>query len=317
MSETLRAVWVWPSVRVPGVALVLILLTVVFSLIAPGFATLPNLANVLSQASVLLLLAIPMTLIIMTEGLDLSMGAVLTLASMVFAATAVASGSIGLAALAGLAVGLIFGFVNGALVAFVALPPFVVTLGTLGVAQGLALVVTDGQPIAGLPDAIASFYSGHLVGIPIPIVVGFLAYCAAHALLYRTRFGGYIFALGGNREALLVAGLPVRSFLVGIYMIGGAMAGLAALLMTARMNAGHPTVALGMEFEAIAAAAVGGTSFSRGNGTLFGTLMGVVTLGVLRNGLNLIGVGSSIQVAAVGGLVILALLIEQLWNTKS
>ncbi|KAB2919340.1 MAG: ABC transporter permease [Hyphomicrobiaceae bacterium] len=300
----------------PGISVVLMALMVAFSIIAPGFATGANLANILSQASILLLIALPMTLIIMTEGLDLSMGAVLTLAAMTLALVATATASMVIAVLAALCVGTTFGVVNGCIVAIGRIPPFVATLGTMGVAQGLALVVTDGQIVVGIPADVRIAYSGSILGIPVPVLLAAVAYGATHALLYRSRFGGYVVALGGNREALMLAGLSVRSLLVSSYAITGIYVGLAALLMTARMNSGHPTAGIGMEFEAIAAVAIGGTSFARGNGTIFGTLVGVVTVGVLRNGLNLLGVASSLQVAAVGGLVIVSLLIDGFWSRR-
>jgi ribose transport system permease protein len=264
------------------------------------------------QSTVLILLALPMTLIIMTEGLDLSMGAVLTLASIALAMTVVATGSPVLGFLAGLAVGLGFGLANGALVALIGIPPFIATLGTLGIAQGLALVVTDGQSVVGIPPAIERVYSGTFLAVPIPIILGAVAYALAHLLLYHTRFGVAVFALGGNREALRLAGVSDRAMLIAVYAVGGLMAGFAALLMTARMNSAHPTAGIGLEFDAIAAVAVGGTSFERGNGWLFGTLLGVVAVGVLRNGLNLLAVPSSAQVACIGALVILALFIDAL-----
>jgi ribose transport system permease protein len=298
--------------RIPGVAIALVALIAVFSMASPAFATLSNLQNILIQSTILLLLALPMTLIIMTEGLDLSMGAVLTLASIALAITVVATGSSALGLAAALAVGLAFGLLNGCLVALLDIPPFIATLGTLGIAQGLSLVVTDGQSVVGIPRALQQVYGGTFGGVPIPILIGIVAFAAIHLLLYRTRFGNYIFALGGNREALKLAGVSDRAMLVATYLVGGTMAGFAALLMTARMNSAHPTAGIGLEFDAIAAVAVGGTSFERGNGWLVGTLLGVLVVGVLRNGLNLMAVPSSAQVAGIGALVIAALLIDGL-----
>ncbi len=309
-----------PSLRlpaVPGVAIALAALSVLFAMASPGFLTTGNLSNVLVQSVVLLLLALPMTLIIMTEGLDLSMGAVLTLASLVLALIVVSTQSLTLALAGALGVGLAFGLVNGWLIAMLSIPPFVATLGTLGAAQGLALIVSDGQSVVGIPRFVRQVYSGSVLGVPTPILIGAGFYALLHMLLYHTRFGTYICALGGNRDALTLAGVRWQRLLVAVYMLGGAMAGVAALLMTARINAGHPTAAIGMEFDAIAAVALGGTSFEKGNGWLFGTLLGVLTVGVLRNGLNLMAVPSSVQVACIGALVIVALLIDGLRRTRS
>ena len=296
--------------RIPGAAYMLAGLAVGFAASSNGFVNGANLANIGMQSTILLLLALPMTLIILTEGIDLSMGAVLTLASVVLAAVAVKTGSVSLALAGALALGAGFGFANGALVAWLKLPPFVTTLGTMGIASGLALVITDAQSITGVGDDVVFFYAGSLAGVPVPLLVGVVAYLCTHWVLYETRFGTYVFALGGNREALRLAGVRANAYLIGVYVFGGAMAGLAALLLTARMSAAHPTAAIGMEFDAIAAVAIGGTSFEKGNGWLFGTVLGVLLIGVLRNGLNLLAVASSLQVVAIGVLIIAALLIE-------
>ncbi len=312
MAEAAPAISSHPLQRLPGVAIVLTLLIVVFAASAPGFISPTNVANVLVQSTLLLLLSLPMTLVIMTEGLDLSMGAVLTLTSIVVAIVSLATGSMPLGLLAAVAVGTGFGIANGYLVAGLNIPPFVATLGTLGMAQGLALIASDGQSVVGIPRSVSDVYLVAPFGVPLPIIVGVGAYFVFHVLLYHTRFGTYIFALGGNREALIYAGLSPTRLLIAVYVISGAMAGFAGLLMTARMNAGHPTAGLGLEFDAIAAVAVGGTSFERGNGWLLGTALGVLAVGVLRNGLNLLALPSSIQVASVGALVIFALFFDGL-----
>ena len=312
MREIAATLPAHPLQRIPGVAIVLGLLIVVFGAIAPGFLSPANISNVLVQSTILMMLALPMTLIIMTEGLDLSMGAVLTLTSLFVAIVSLATGSMLIGVAAAVMVGLAFGTLNGWLVSVIGIPPFVATLGTLGMAQGLSLIVSDGQSVVGIPHSVRDIYSATLLGIPVPIVMAIATYLAFHGLLYHTRFGTYIFALGGNREALKYAGLSPTRLLIIVYAIGGAMAGFAGLLMTARMNSGHPTAGLGLEFDAIAAVAVGGTSFERGNGWLPGTALGVIAVGVLRNGLNLMALPSSIQVASVGVLVILALFFDGL-----
>lgn len=304
--------------QVPGVAVALVGLTLLFSVMSQGFLTHGNLSNILVQSVILLLIALPMTLIIMTEGLDLSIGAVLTLASLVLALIVVSTQSLLLGLTGAVAVGVAFGLVNGWLVAGLKIPPFVATLGTMGAAQGLALIVSDGQSVVGIPRFVRQVYSGDLFGLlPYPLLIGAGFYALFHILLYHTRFGTYVCALGGNRDALTLAGVKWRRLLTAVYALGGAMAGMAALLMTARMNAGHPTAAIGMEFDAIAAVALGGTSFERGNGWIFGTLMGVLTVGVLRNGLNLLAVPSSVQVACIGLLVIFALFLDSIRGQKS
>jgi ribose transport system permease protein len=296
--------------RVPGIGYLLIALLVVFSVSGSGFATAANALNIGVQSAVLLLLALPMTLVIMSEGLDLSMGAVLSLAGVVLATLLTNGRPLPVALAAAIGVGGAFGLANGLLVVSLGLPPFVATLGTLGIAQGLALVATGGQSVVGIGDALPALYESRLLGVPFSIVIALVAFAVFRFALRQTRWGAYVSAIGGNRESLVLAGVRANRYHVGLYMLAGAMAGFAALLLTGRMSSGHPTAAIGMEFDAIAAVIVGGTSFERGKGSLGGTLVGVVTIGVLKNGLNVLEVASSLQVASIGVLTIVALVIE-------
>ncbi len=296
--------------NVPGAAYLLVVLIAVFGIFGSGFATTANILNIGVQSSVLLLLALPMTLIIMCEGLDLSMGAVLSLAGVVLVTLLMDGHALSVALAAAVGVGLAFGIANGLLVVTFGLPPFVATLGTLGIAQGLALVATGGQSVVGIGDALPALYESQPIGLPFSIVIAGAAFFVFRFALNKTRLGSYVPAIGGNRESLVLAGVRTNLYHVGIYAIGGAMAGFAALLLTGRMNAGHPTAAIGMEFDAVAAVIVGGTSFERGKGSLGGTLVGVLTIGVLKNGLNVLSIPSSLQVASIGVLVIVALVID-------
>ena len=296
----------------PGVGYLLAALLIAFSILDRSFLSIPNLLNVGTQTSTLMLLALPMTLIIMSEGLDLSMGAVLGLSGVILAMRLAGGSTLPMALAPALAAGLMFGIANGLLVVAAGIPPFVATLGTLYVAQGVALVITEGRSVVGIGSALPALYASRWLGLPFSVVVSALAYAVFHAMLYRTRFGVYVFAIGGNRESLVLAGVRANVYHVGLYAIGGLMAGFAALLFTGRTNAGHPTAALGLEFDAIAAVIVGGTSFERGNGWLPGTLLGVLTVGVLKNGLNVMEVNNALQVASIGLLVIVALLIDRL-----
>lgn len=295
---------------IPGAAWLLLVLCPMFAVLTPNFLSGANLHNVLMQATLLLLLALPMTLIILTEGLDLSMGASLSLCTVLLATVQMSTGSAALGFVAALAAAVAIGAANGALIAVFDLPPFVVTLGTLGAAQGLALVAAEGRSTMGVAEGLRWFWDGRLLGVAPPLWLAALVWAAMHVLLYHTRFGARVFALGGNREALRLAGISVTRSLLGVYLLGGACVGLAALLMTARMNGGHPTAAIGFEFDAIAAVAVGGTAFERGKGGLTGTVLGVLAVGVLRNGMNLLSMPSAVQVAAVGVVVIAALCVD-------
>jgi len=213
---------------------------------------------------------------------------------------------------AALGVGTLFGLANGVLIVALGMPPFVATLGMFGVAQGLALVMTDGQSVSGIGSALPGIYASRWMGIPFAIVVALLAYATFHFLLYHTRVGTYVFAIGGNREALILAGVPANRYHVLVYAIGGLMAGAGAFLLTGRMSVGHPTAAVGMEFDAMVAVIVGGTKLERGDGWLPGTVLGVLAVGILKNGLNVMAVPSSLQIASIGMLVIVALLIDSL-----
>jgi len=298
--------------KVPGVAYLLGVELIVFSALDASFASGPNVLNIGLQSATLVLLALPMTLIIMSEGLDLSMGAVVGLAGVVLATVLVRGGGLTAACAAALAVGALFGLANGLLVVGVGIPPFIATLGTLGIAQGLAVAATGGRSVVGIGETLPALYASRWLGLPFSVVIAAAAYLVFHVVLYHTRFGTYVFAIGGNRESLTLAGVRTSRYHVGIYALGGMMAGLGALLLTGRMNAGHPIASIGMEFEAIAAVVVGGTSFERGNGWLPGTLLGVLTIGVLRNGLNVLAVPSSLQSASIGLLVIAALLVDSI-----
>ena len=303
------------AAAIPGVGYLLAALLVTFTILDPRFASVPNLLNIGTQSSTLLLLALPMTLIIMSEGLDLSMGAVLGLSGVVLAMRLASGGSLLTALVLAVAVGIAFGVANGLLVVRLGIPPFVTTLGTLYVAQGVALVLTDGRSVVGIGSALPALYASTWLGLPFSIVVSAMIYAVFHFVLYRTPFGVYVFAIGGNRESLVLAG-SARISITSASTRSAAMAGFAALLFTARTNAGHPTAAMGLEFDAIAAVIVGGTSFERGNGWLPGTLLGVLTVGVLKNGLNVMEVHNALQVASIGLLVIVALLIDS-WRGDS
>jgi ribose transport system permease protein len=295
-----------------GAAYLLAILVVVFAVFGSGFATTANILNIGVQSSVLLLLALPMTLVIMTEGLDLSMGAVLSLSGVVMATMLMNEHRLPVAVGAAVGVGLAFGLANGLLVVALGLPPFVATLGTLGIAQGLALLVSGGQSVVGIGDALPALYGREPLDVPFAIWVAVAAFVILRLALSKTRLGPYVSAIGGNREALVLAGVRANVYHVGVYVLAGAMAGFAALLLTGRMSAGHPTAAIGMEFDAVAAVIVGGTTFERGKGSLWGTLVGVLTIGVLKNGLNVLEVSSSLQVASIGVLVIVALAIDSM-----
>ncbi|QOZ27988.1 ABC transporter permease [Bradyrhizobium sp. CCBAU 51753] len=313
-DQTVHATTAAPAAllrRIPGVTFILVGMIVLFAVGNPRFLSAVNLTNIGLQASLLLMLALPMTLIILTAGLDLSVGALLGLCGVVIAALLVAGWSLPAAVAAAMLVGLVAGAVNGFLVGYLGLPAFVVTLGTMGLCEGLSLVITNGDPIGGFTPALEAFYRSTLLGLPTPVLVAAILYGLLSLLLYRTRFGNYVFAIGGNKDALHLAGINANLVHMGVYLLCSLTVALSALLLLGRTNSAHPSVAVGMEFEAIAAVVLGGTSFEKGQGWLFGTVLGVLAISVLRNGLNVLSVEPSLQVVCVGLLLIAALLIDR------
>ena len=312
-ARALRA----PFARVPelpGAAYLLALLAAGFALASPEFLSARNLSNIALQCAALIIVSLGMTLVILTEGIDLSLGAVLGLCGVVMGMILVTHGSLPMALGAALVIGIVAGCCNGALVAYAGMPPFIVTLGVYGIAQSIAMVLTQGNSVTGLPPAVRWFNEGELVGVPVPILAMVAVFALTWVLLYRTRFGRYVFAIGGNRRALELAGVRVRAWLVAVYAFAGLLAALASFIMTARMNAAHPTIAIGLEFDAIAAVILGGTSFEKGYGGIWGTLVGALAVAVLRNGLNLVGLSTEWQVAVVGLVIVSAVAVDALRN---
>jgi ribose transport system permease protein len=293
-------------VRAPGAFYLLAIMSVVLTFWTPNFFSTANLANVALQVAVLTIVALGMTLVILTEGIDLSIGPLLGLCGVSAALLVTAGYPIPVAMGSALVIGAIFGTVNGTLVAVVGMPPFVVTLGAFGIAQSIAMVLTKGDSVTGLPPYYRWFNDGIFLSIPVPIWATIAIFALTWFLLYRTKFGRYVFAIGGNRRALILSGTRVNFYHIAVYVYAGLLAGLASFIMTARMNAAHPTIGVGLEFDAIAAVILGGTSFEKGRGGIIGTVIGAFAVGVLRNGLNLLGVGAEWQVAIVGVVIILA-----------
>ena len=301
--------------ELPGAAYLLALLAAGFALASPEFLSPRNLSNIALQSAALIIVSLGMTLVILTEGIDLSLGAVLGLCGVVMSMLLVSHGvSLPVAVAVALALGTAAGVCNGVMVAYAGMPPFIVTLGVYGIAQSLAMVLTQGNSVTGLPPAVRWFNEGSALGVPVPILAMAAVFALTWVLLYRTRFGRYVFAIGGNRRALELAGVRVRAWLVTVYAFAGLLAALASFIMTARMNAAHPTIAIGLEFDAIAAVILGGTSFEKGYGGIWGTLVGALAVAVLRNGLNLIGLSTEWQVAVVGLVIVCAVALDALRN---
>jgi ribose transport system permease protein len=293
-----------------GTFAVFVVLCAVISVLTPHFLTVPNLVNVAQQTVINAIIAVGLTFVIISGGIDLSVGSILAFAGVVMAHTLRLGWPLPLAIAAGLAVGAACGTINGLLISFGRLPPFIATLGMMSVARGGALLATDGRPVSGFDESFRWLATGQVVGIPIPVLVMALVYAAAHFILQRTRFGRYTYAIGGNEEASVLSGVPVRLYKIGIYALGGALAALSSVLLTARLNSAQPIAGLSYELDAIAATVIGGTSLLGGQGSVLGTLIGALIMGVLRNGLNLLGVSSFIQQVVIGIVIIAAVLLD-------
>jgi ribose transport system permease protein len=278
--------------------------------LTPHFLTVSNLLNVAEQAAIIAIVAVGMTFVIITGGIDLSVGSVLAFAGVVMASALHGGAPVPLALAVALGTGLFCGLVNGALITAGRLPPFIATLGMMSVARGTALMFTEGRPVSGFSAPFRSLATGELVGVPVSVVIMVGVYVAAHVVLTRTKLGRYTYAIGGNEEAALLSGVNVKLYKAAVYGISGMLSGLAAVLLTARLNSAQPIAGMMYELDAIAATVIGGTSLLGGEGTVVGTLIGALIMAVLRNGLNLLGVPSFIQQVVIGSVIIAAVLVD-------
>jgi len=287
-------------------------LILALSLLSPYFLSTANLLNVLRQVSINAILALGMTVVILKGGIDLSVGSLLALAGALAAGFALSGFPPPLAMGLGVGIAVALGTLQGLLVAYAGLPPFIVTLAGLTAFRGLTLVYTDGRPITGLPDPFLFLGNGTLLGIPVPVMVMLSFLLLTHLLLQNTALGRYLYAIGGNEESARLSGVPVARIKVFAYAYSGLAAGFAALVLTGRLNSAQPTAGTGFELDAIAAAVVGGTSLAGGRGTAWGTFLGALIIGVLNNGMNLLNVSSFYQLIAKGAVIVLALLVDRL-----
>ena len=289
-----------------GLALLVTLLTV----LSPHFLTVSNLSNVLEQTSINAVIAVGMTFVILSGGIDLSVGSLVALSGVALASALRGGLPLPLALLAGLATGAAAGLANGLLITRGKLPPFIATLGMMSVARGLTLFWTDGRPISGFEAGFRSLATGRVLGVPASVLLAAALYLAAHLVLTRTRFGLYVYAIGGNEEATRLSGVGVRFHKTMVYVLAGLMSAVASVILTARLNSAQPIAGMMYELDAIAATVIGGTSLLGGSGTIGGTLIGALIMGVLRNGLNLLGISSFLQQVVIGLVIIAAVLVD-------
>lgn len=281
------------------------------SLFDSTFLSWTNISQVMRALSFIAIMSVGESLVLITGGVDLSVGSILGLSGVVSAVLLGSGSGIAAAVAAGLIVGFLCGLANGLVITHAKLPPFIVTLGMMSVARGLAFAMTGGETIRGLPPAFLTFGQSSFAGIPIPILVMTVVALAAGVVLKATAWGRHIYAIGGNEEASVFSGIDVRTLKVAVYSASGLAAGLAGVLFTSRFGVGQSTAGLGYELDVIAAAVIGGVSLSGGQGTILGAMLGSILMGILRNGLVLLNVSAYWQQVAIGLVIVVAVILDR------
>lgn len=289
-------------------------LTILLSILTPSFLTFSNFTNILRQTSLNAIIAVGMTFVILTGGIDLSVGSIFAFSSAVAAGILANGGSVIFAVLVGLGVGTILGVINGTIITTGKVAPFISTLAMMTILRGATLVYTDGQPITGLGDKFYYIGGGYLGNIPIPVIITFVVVAAGYYILSQTKTGRHIYAVGGNEEATRLSGIDTRYIKVIVYGISGLLAALSGIIIASRLNSAQPTAGQGAELDAIAAVVLGGTSLAGGQGSIIGTLIGALIIGFLNNGLNLLNVSPFYQLFVKGIVILIAILLDRKTN---
>ena len=292
--------------------LTLIALFVALIIASPHFLTATNLSSVARQTAVIDIMALGMTIIIISGGIDLSVGSILGLGGIAGTMAMARGASIPAGIAIGIATGLACGTLNGIMITRLKIAPFIVTLGTLGIFRGLALIVSNGLPVNRLPEGFSYLGEGNLLGIPFVLWLLVLCAVAVHILLEHTRLGRYAFAIGSSPAAAVYAGIPVTFHTTAVYAIGGLLTGLAGMIEASRLMTGQPTAGNGYELQAIAAVVIGGGSLRGGEGSAVGTLVGAFIMGLLSNGSDLLGISNYVQQVVIGAVIILAVAVDEL-----
>lgn len=301
-----------------GVIMGLLLILIFFTVMKARFLTVTNILNMLRQTSINGFLAVGMTFVVLTGGIDLSVGSTVGAAGMYCALVARIETGMPwyMALLTGLAIGLLIGTVNGIVIAYLKVPAFIATLGMLSIARGVTFMASDAKPIPGLGKTFLKIGGGSLGIIPIPVIVLAVVLVLCYVLLYKTCYGRYVFATGGNITSARVSGIDVKKIICSVYMISGVLAGLAGVILTSRVTSGIAGGGDGYEVDAIAAAVIGGNSLSGGRGRLWGTIIGFLIMGVMNNGLDMMAVSSYWQLVIKGIIIIGAVMLDSLSESK-
>lgn len=296
-----------------GPLLGLILIVAILGVLSPSFFTLDNILNLLRQVSINALIAFGMTFVILTAGIDLSVGSLLALGSALTAGMLSSGMDPLLAVLLGLIIGFALGAINGLIITKGKVAPFIATLATMTIFRGATLVYTDGKPITGLSDSFTfeMIGRGYVFGIPFPAILMLAAFVILYFVLRKTVFGRQVYAVGGNEEAATLSGIKADRVKIWVYAITGMLTVLAGIILTSRLNSAQPTAGSMYELDAIAAVVIGGTSLMGGRGRIVGTLIGALIMGSIDNGLNLLNVSSFYQQIVKGGVILLAVLADR------
>ncbi len=302
-----------------GIGLALICEVILFTVLSPHFLTTDNLLNVSLQVSITAIIAVGMTFVILTNGIDLSVGSVVAFVGVIVTSMMTLPlpvfVTLGLAILTGLLVGAASGAFAGVVITRFRITPFIVTMAIMTILRGGAFIYTQGRPIWELPEEFKILGSERLLGVPVPTIIMILVFIAAHVALTRTRFGRHVYAVGGNPEAARLAGIRTNRVLIQVYTLCGVLTALSGILLASRLNSGQPNAGLMYELDVIASVVVGGTSLNGGRGSVIGTFIGSMLIAVLRNGLNLLDVESYVQQVVVGVVILLAVMVDQ-WRRK-
>lgn len=304
------------NLRQYGMLIAFLAICLTLSYISPQFLTLSNWSIIFTQGSINALLAFGVTFVIITGGIDLSIGSVVAVSGVVAALLARQDTyPLIVPIMGGLLVGVLFGALNGFLITKSKIAPFIVTLGVMTIGRGVALIISKGRPVSNLSESFNFIGGGDIAGIPFPIIILFVVFIICSVVLKKTIFGRYVYAVGGNEQASWASGINVNQVKIAVYSLCGLLAGLAGILLTSRITTGQPNAGMSFELDAIAAAVIGGASTSGGVGSIQGTLFGVILIGVLNNGLDLLNVSSYYQQVVMGVIIIGAVLLDS-WNQK-
>jgi ribose transport system permease protein len=295
-----------------GIIIAFIIICVILSILSPVFFQVTNIINVVRQTSIYGIMAVGMTFVILTGGIDLSIGSILAISGAILAGMLKAGDSILLAVVAAIGIGILCGLMNGFFITVGKITPFVATLGMMSIARGFTLIYTKGYPISGFSTSFRFIGAGYVFGLPVPIIMFLAIVILANIVLTQTKLGRYTYAIGGNEETVKLSGINSGFYKTLVYVIAGATAAISALILTSRLNSAEPVAATGYELDVIAAVVIGGTSLNGGRGSVWGTFIGSLLIGVINNGMNLIGISSYFQLVVKGLIIIGAVWLDRL-----